>query len=88
MKQQAGQNVIKKNLVIQKGIHKKTIKWQIKMLSLNTKKQKNSTATNLHRFLEQSGMTETSLKEQIRASLAVKKAIGATITEKELKSTV
>ena len=84
MKQQAGQNVIK-NLVIQK-VFTKNYKVADKDVEAEYKKTKEQYGDQFDSLLEQSGMTETSLKEQIRASLAVKKAIGATITEKELKA--
>ncbi|MFB9761080.1 peptidylprolyl isomerase PrsA [Ectobacillus funiculus] len=84
MKQQAGQNVIK-NLVIQK-VFTKNYKVADKDVESEYKKTKEQYGDQFASLLEQSGMTETSLKEQIRASLAVKKAIGATITEKELKA--
>ena len=84
MKQQAGQNVIK-NLVIQK-VFTKNYKVADKDVEAEYKKTKEQYGDQFDSLLKQSGMTENSLKEQIRASLAVKKAIGATITEKELKA--
>lgn len=84
MKQQAGQNVIK-NLVIQK-VFTKNYKVEDKEVDAEFKTTKEQYGDQFESLLEQSGMTEDTLKEQIRASLAVKKAIGDTITEKELKA--
>ena len=84
MKQQAGQNVIK-NLVIQK-VFTKNYKVEDKDVDAEFKTTKEQYGDQFESLLEQSGMTEDTLKEQIRASLAVKKAIGDTITEKELKA--
>jgi foldase protein PrsA len=84
MKQQAGQNVIK-NLVIQK-VFTKNYKVEDKDVDAEFKTTKEQYGEQFESLLEHSGMTEDTLKEQIRASLAVKKAIGDTITEKELKA--
>lgn len=84
MKQQAGQNIIK-NLVIQK-VFTKNYKVEDKDVDAEYKTTKEQYGDQFETLLEQSGMTEESLKEQIRASLAVKKAISDTITEADLKA--
>lgn len=84
MKQQAGQNIIK-NLVIQK-VFLKNYKVEDKDVDAEYKNTKEQYGDQFESLLEQSGMTEKSLKEQIRASLAVKKAIGDTIKEADLKA--
>lgn len=84
MKQQAGQNIIK-NLVIQK-VFVKNYKVEDKDVDAEYKTTKEQYGDQFETLLKQSGMTEETLKEQIRASLAVKKAISDTITDKELKA--
>ncbi|WP_416828667.1 peptidylprolyl isomerase PrsA [Ectobacillus polymachus] len=83
MKQQAGANVLKA-LTIQK-VFTKNYNVTDKEVNDEFDKAKQQYGDQFDSLLKQSGMTQDSFKNQIRASLALKKAVGASITDQELK---
>lgn len=83
MKQQAGASVLKQ-LTIQK-VFSKNYNVTDKEISTEFDKAKQQYGDQFDTLLKQSGMTQASFKDQIRASLALKKAVGASITDQELK---
>jgi foldase protein PrsA len=83
MKQRAGQSVLKQ-LVIEKVFTKK-YKVSDKDVDKEFDKAKKQYGDQFESLLKQSGMTKDSFKDQIRASLALKKAVAASLTDKELK---
>lgn len=84
MKQRAGQSVLKQ-LVIEKVFTKK-YNISDKDVDKEYDSSKKQYGDQFESLLKQNGMTTDSFKKQIRASLALKKAVGDSITDKELKA--
>ncbi|WP_028402511.1 peptidylprolyl isomerase PrsA [Ectobacillus panaciterrae] len=84
MKQRAGQSVLKQ-LVIEKVFTKK-YNISDKDVDKEYDSSKKQYGDQFESLLKQNGMTTDSFKKQIRASLALKKAVGDSFTDKELKA--
>ncbi|MDG4656743.1 peptidylprolyl isomerase PrsA [Ectobacillus antri] len=83
MKERAGQGILKQ-LVIEKVFTKK-YKVSEKDVEKEYEDAKKQYGDQFKELLKQSGMTEDSFKKQIRSSLALKKAVATSLTDKELK---
>lgn len=83
MKTQGGKNVLR-NLVMQKVFIKN---YPVKDDAVNKRfdEYKKQYGDQFATLLKQSGMTEKQLKESVRGELAMKEAVGKSITDKEIK---
>jgi len=84
MKQSAGQGILKQ-LVIEKVFTKK-YKVSDKDVDKEFDNVKKQYGNQFEALLAQNGMTKDTFKKEIRASLALKKAVATSLTDKELKA--